>query len=232
MEIPISKLIWRLDKIRFGETILLEYSSPVWPPLAFYFIAKATLKLGDSLIIDDIKDTLYSYMVQLELAGVDMDFLNDERVLVIKVGGQKFVGNVVARVELASDFYLHRQRYREAFNRVLNMGGSFTDIVLGFDRRIATVSSPYERFLFAYDRVHYLGNRKRVAVYIVNRELLKEYNFILPFLEEISTSVVLLEEREKNPVVRFLKSPVKELSGKTFEINFKELGEFLRGELE
>ena len=108
----------------------------------------------------------------------------------------------------------------------------FVDIVLGFDWRIATTHNIYDRFLFAYNRVGYLGNRKRVAVYLVNRELLAEYPFILPFLEETSTSIVRLTENEKNPVVKFVKTPIKELNGKTFEIDFNELTEFLRGESE
>lgn len=230
MEVPISKLIKLLDKIKFGETILLEYSSPIWPPLAFYFIAKASLVMGNKLMIDDILDTLYSYKVQLELAGFDTGFLNGGEVFIIKVGGQKAVGNVVATVEFSSDFYLHRQRYKKAFEGVVTKGEHFVDIVLGFNRRIATAHNIYDRLLFAHSRARYLGNRKRVAVYLVNRELLAEYPFILPFLEETSTSVVRLEENGKNPVVKFLKSPIKELNGKTFEIDFNELSEFLRRE--
>lgn len=227
--VTLSTLRDHLMKVVPGETILVEYSPSTWPHIAFYFISKIALENGNYIIIDDILDTLYFYKIQLEMGGFNTDFLDDEKVSVIKIGGHRKIGNVVSSIEFASDFYVHREMYRKSFSKVLEGGEFFVDIVLGFERRLLMTKTPYDRFLFLAHRAHYLGNKKRIAVYLVNVELLKECPMALSILEETSTSVVRLEEKNGWETINFIKSPVPQLDGRRFKVDMNNIINYLRG---
>ncbi|MBO8174891.1 MAG: DUF257 family protein [Thermococcus sp.] len=225
----ISPLLEEFPKIKPGEIVLIEHTPYSWHHLAFYVLATHLLKLGYPLIIDDLLDTLHLYKTYLNFAGLNTDFLNRSDVYVLKIGGHKEVGNVAATIRLTDEFYVHQENYRTAFDSILKQREFFVNIVLGFDRRIALIQNPYERYLFLLNRAYYLGNKKRVAFYFVNINLLKRFPLVLPFLEEISTTVVRIEKQDKKVALTFLKSPNVSLVGSQFEFSIYEILNYLKG---
>lgn len=224
----IPSLATYLDSLRPGENILLEYNKPFLSHIAFYIISKHFLNKEYPIIIDDLLDTLYVYKSQLEFAGIDTKFLESEQVFVIKVGGRKEVGRVVGKIRIHPDFYVHKEDYNRIFTRILESREYFINIVLGFDKRIALTQDVYNKCSLLLNKSRYLGNKKRTAIYFVNSKLLKGSPLALPYLEEISTNVVMIDKKDSSVVIKILKSPLPELNDRVFEFDIKNVEEFVR----
>ncbi|MFA4646932.1 DUF257 family protein [Pyrococcus kukulkanii] len=174
-----------LSNFRLGETVLVEYSACSRPELLFYDIVTYS-KLP--IVVDDLVDSLYEYYVRLKLAGINVGKL--ENIKVIKTGGSKNVGSVIGKLELGK-YIMNVGEYA----KVMDKAGKppFTNLVLGIHKLIF-LGSMLENMKLLKMLSDYVGNESRVAFYFLNRDATEKFSpAILALMEEISTSVVLLE---------------------------------------
>lgn len=214
---------------RPGETVILEYSSEVPIHVVFAFLLRLSREWGYSVVVDDIVDALPRITRLLEMGGLGGQFLDEDGIYVIKIGGNERTGNVVAHLRFSSDYYVQRAEYRRAFDRISLERGFVINLVLGFDRRLLMTDSHYDRFLFTVGGAPYLGNRKRIALYFLNRDILEEYPAETSILEEIATSIVRLGWEDGNFVVEFTRT-VKKPPSKILRVPGELVVEYLGGE--
>lgn len=181
-----------LEKLKFGETVLVEYSSKAPIYLLFHELIKWSRENNYPVLVDDFLDTLHMYKSQMEIAGIDTSLLNDLNV--IKIGGAINIGNVLGRVPITESTVLERE-YDKIFEKLPEE--KMINLVLGFDKLFILHSERKEFIPSIYGVLKYLGNKKRIAFYFINADLIKSaVPEILPIMEEISTAVVSIEEKD------------------------------------
>ncbi|ASJ15918.1 hypothetical protein A3L04_01925 [Thermococcus chitonophagus] len=174
-----------LSTFKLGETVLVEYSAYSRPEILFYDIVTYS-KLP--IVVDDIMDTLREYYIRLELSGIDVGRL--ESLKVIKTGGSRSIGNVLGKLELGK-YIMNIGEY----TKIMEKAGEppFTNPVLGIHKLIF-LGNMLENMKLLKMLSDYVGNESRVAFYFLNRDATEKFSpAILAMMEEISTSVVLLE---------------------------------------
>ncbi|WP_048151310.1 DUF257 family protein [Palaeococcus ferrophilus] len=212
-----------------GESLLIEYSSDFPYYLVFYYIMRQVRRENIPVIIDDVGDALSRYAFALEVSGLDTSFLEDGDVYVIKLGGKRSLGNVIGRIELESDFYIHSAEYSRIFGSILGRREFFVNFVLGFETRFLVTPHPHDRFLFIASKLQYTGNEKRAALYLVNRDILEGYPMEHAYIREMFTSLVQLDWEGEQYVVRIVRSPEREFMG-TFTLPREDFLRIVRGE--
>ncbi len=214
-----------LEHLVPGETVLIEHPSKVEPILLFYEIVTWAESKGYPVVIDDVLDTLYLYKRHLELAGKGNSLLDNAKV--IKLGGRLNVGQVVGRVRVKDDPIIFEQEYIKAFESQLDEKNVIINPFLGFEKLF--LIKEFRRDLWArmYVPLSYIGDRRRIAFYFVNTDVVRSTApEALPLLEEIASTVfeVGIMKREEDAIgkiaYRFLitKSVNNELSGLEFAL--------------
>ncbi len=196
--------VW--DSLKPGETVMIEHDSLTPPALGLYHAVMWARKKNYRVVIDDILDTLYLYKVQLELAGFDLNPL--EEVEVIKEGGILNVGKVVARLQL-KQWAIRQAEYKNVFNPLLEEGRVF-NIVLGIEK-LFLISDIRENMGIINSILSYTGDKRRIALYFINRDLME--TSILPLLEELATTVIRVTKEQNHYILSIVKSVNNELDG-------------------
>ena len=63
--------------------------------------------------------------------------------------------------------------------------------------------------------LEYIGNKKRIAFYIINEEVIEKSNPYIEFLlREMATTLIKMSKKESGTVLSILKSVNNELDGK------------------
>ena len=182
--------IW--DSIRFGETVLVEYSSLASPGKGLHHLIRWAKRKGYGVIVDDILDTLYLYKIHMKLVGDDENILDS--ITVIKEGGKINVGNVIKRFPIEEPS-VYEQEYRRIFNSVVR--GKVINPVVGFEKLLFLASSKRDLLSMINITLSFCGNDKRIAFYFVNVNMVKSINpEILPLQEEIATTVIEITKEE------------------------------------
>ncbi|AAL81464.1 hypothetical protein PFDSM3638_06680 [Pyrococcus furiosus DSM 3638] len=178
-----------MDSIRFGETALIEYSSSFIPEFALLKIAEYARAKNLPLIIDDNFDTFPLIITHLKVLGIREDILNSKNVYVIKTGGKKKVGNVIAHIKDVEEPRIYIQEYKKGLQQLSNIE-KFINVVLGLEKLFMIMKNPLEVYLSIMDIQKYLGNKKRKAFYIMNVNLLNSINPLLKFEFERVASLI------------------------------------------
>lgn len=212
----MTSLFELFEKFKPGEIVIIFYS-PFSPHYnLFRSLLTYSKERGLDVIIDDALDMLHVYKTNMEYFGIDTKDIED--VKVIKVGGLREVGKILEKVNVDEDAAFHLEKYSEVFNKVLERFDLVLNIVLGFDKLLAFYSgSQQDLNVILLALRHFLGNKKRIAVYFLNEDLVTKIPGAVEFLEDSASTVLRLEKNEKW-VLKVLKSPNIELLEKEIEI--------------
>lgn len=188
----MHNLLSILEKLKFGETVLIEYSSKAPIYLLLHELIQWSKEKNYPVLVDDFLDTLHMYKSQMEIAGIDTSLLDDLNV--IKMGGAINIGKVLGKVPITESTVLER-KYDKIFKTLPEE--KMINLVLGFDKLFILHSERKEFIPSIYGMLKYLGNKKRIAFYFINADLIKSaVPEVLPIMEEISTVVISIEEKE------------------------------------
>ncbi|MCA6214179.1 DUF257 family protein [Thermococcus bergensis] len=205
-----------VDKIKFGEIVLVEYYRSFIPELMTLGLLYYGKSRGLPVIIDDNFDSLHVIQKHLEFVGIEEDFRD---ALVVKTGGKRNVGNVVTRVKFVSEPVIYIRNYEEAGRAVFSKVEKSINIVLGLERLFLFVSSVSEFYAFILALQSFIGNEKRKAFYLVNKDIASSIPFNpLPELERVATTVIEAVPTPTSGIFAFKKSTSLDLLGKKIEI--------------
>ncbi|WP_175059773.1 DUF257 family protein [Thermococcus sp. 2319x1] len=205
-----------VDKIKFGEIVLVEYYRSFIPELMTLGLLYYGKSRGLPVIIDDNFDSLHVIQKHLEFLGIGEDFRD---ALVVKTGGKRNVGNVVTRVKFVSEPVIYIRNYEEAGVAVFSKVEKSINIVLGLERLFSFVSSVSEFYAFILAIQSFLGNEKRKAFYLVNKDIASSIQFNpLPELERMATTLIEAVPTPTSIIFTFKKSTSLDLLGKEIEI--------------
>ncbi len=200
------------ESLKAGETVLIEHDSKSVPVHSFYSLTKCTGNMRS--LVDDFLDTLYIYKVHLELSGTDTSKFEDLQV--IKIGGVKSVGKIVGKISSRGGVILRRE-YQMIYENAIDDGSLVINPVLGIEKLLILGSSRLEVLETLAEISSRLGDRRRIAVYFVDKSVLKTGEFNpLSIMEFLSTTVVNVEKRGRVYTFEVLKSINPELDGKTY----------------
>jgi len=189
----VRNLLSILEDLKFGETVLVEYSSKAPVYLLFHELIKWSKENNYPVLVDDFLDTLHMYKVQMEIAGIDTSPLKDLNV--IKMGGSIKIGNILGKISVTESAVLEGE-YDKIFNKLSE--DKIINPVLGFDKLFILYNDRKDYLNAIYRMLKYLGNKKRIAFYFINVDLIKStFPEILPIMEEIATAVISIEEKDE-----------------------------------
>ncbi|RLF84324.1 hypothetical protein DRN34_05910 [Thermococci archaeon] len=189
----MRNLLSILEDLKFGETVLVEYSSKAPVYLLFHELIKWSKENNYPVLVDDFLDTLHMYKVQMEIAGIDTSPLKDLNV--IKMGGSIKIGNILGKISVTESAVLEGE-YDKIFNKLSE--DKIINPVLGFDKLFILYNDRKDYLNAIYRMLKYLGNKKRIAFYFINVDLIKStFPEILPIMEEIATAVISIEEKDE-----------------------------------
>ncbi|NJE25112.1 hypothetical protein E3E22_00400 [Thermococcus sp. MV5] len=201
----MSTISTLLENLKFGESILIEHSSTAPVHILFYELIKWAELNSYPILIDDFLDSLYLYKKHIKLSGLSNQPINN--VVVIKLGGILEVGHVIGKVSVSESTILQKE-YDYVFERVPHK--RFLNIVVGFDKYLFLLQEKKELLSALHDILKYVGNKRRIAFYFINQDLIEvAAPAALPILEEGFTRVVRIGRNESAPpTVKLLKSIV------------------------
>ncbi len=210
-----------LDKIQFGESVLVECKPSYIPEFTVLALLKYSRRKNLPIIIDDNLDMLYTIKTNLELFGVHEDFSD---VYVIKTGGKMEVGNVIKRISISEAPSTYIQKYKEAAQEAFKNTKRAINIVLGLERLFYFVHGPQEFYMIIVSMQEFLGNKRRKAFYIIDKNVAKRaYINPLPELERIVSTVIEVEGRGISARLFFKKSASHGFIGKIIEVTMDEI---------
>jgi len=203
-----------VDSVLPGETVLVEYTTSYTPEFLLRFFADYTSERGISLIIDDNFDALHKIITHARSIGLTID-LNTANIYVLKTGGKFDVGNVVARVPFDPDSRIYLRNYAEASAGVLQeIQYPAINLVLGLEELFLFMDNTLDAHQMVIRMQKFIGNKKRKAFYIVNKEAMESLPIkVLGELERISTTVVRLTPSPAGANLKVLKSVNPRLVG-------------------
>jgi len=212
-----------LNSILPGETVLLEYTPSYVPEFVLKAFVEYSKERKVPLLIDDDFDTLHTIATHARFLGVELDLSGAK---VIKTGGKEEVGNIVARVAFHPDAGVYIRNYEEAGRRVLGDAQyPMLNLVLGIENLFLFMRSSLDSYQLILSIQRFLGNRRRKAFYLVNRNALETLSSgVLEELERISTTVIKMNPYPTGVRVNVKKSVNPSLTGKEFDITVKGMG--------
>ncbi|USS41542.1 DUF257 domain-containing protein [Thermococcus aggregans] len=211
-----------IDKIKFGEIVLVEYHRSFIPELMTLGLLHYGRSRSLPVIIDDNFDSLHVVQKHLEFIGIDEDFGD---ALVVKTGGKRDVGNVVARVKFVSEPVILMRNYEEAGKAAFSKIEQSINIVLGLERLFSFISSIPEFYSFIIATQSFLGNEKRKSFYLVNKDIASSIPFNpLPELERIASTVIEAFPTPTSGIFTFKKAASLDLLGKKIEVPIGVVG--------
>lgn len=205
------------SKLKFGETVLVEYSSTSYPELFLSLTVKYAQKSGLDVLVDDILDTYPQFLTRLKLLNIDVP-----EVGVIKIGGGRLEGgHVVGRLDI-DKYSVPLGHYSVLSER--SMGEKkYINPVVGL-HKLAYILNRREILALLTSLSSFIGNESRIALYLVNEPLIGKVDAgLIEMFEEIATTVVTWTLEGDELVLRVLKAADPELVGKEYMVQLKEL---------
>ncbi len=182
-----SSLKELLKSLRTGGVSLVENDSFVGMEIALYTILTYARVKGLKVTVEDMFDTFPVYMKHLEIMGLNVK-LDD--VNIIKVGGTRKLGNTILRIDPNEDPGV----YVRKLERALRDGGRHLYLNVGLERYLAFQGSFNSVYPLIQAVTSNLGANERFNIYVVDIPVLRDLEIDpLPLLEEMATSVLLLE---------------------------------------
>ncbi|ADT83023.1 DUF257 family protein [Thermococcus barophilus] len=214
-------LIEYLGSIKFGESVLVEYSPEAPIPIIFRETIEFLLKKYNVLILD-IFDTLHMIKEPLKIMGWDAEKL--DKIDVVKAGGIINTGNIVKRIDISKDPAVYTLEFAEFMREYYATHRPTVLIALGIDKLIRLYTNEVTSFEIHIAGVmkKFLGERSRLSLYFANMALVPKET--LYEWEEIVTRVFEITLKGKMKfVIKVKKSPNIEDHEKEFVISADEL---------
>ncbi|NJE27008.1 hypothetical protein E3E22_10380 [Thermococcus sp. MV5] len=199
--------IW--NSIKYGETVLIEHDSVTSPVLGFYHLISWARENGNTVVVDDVLDTLYMYKIHLELAGFDTSILDD--IKVIKAGGRLEVGQILGRISLEEPS-IRESEYKRILNSI-SPNDKVVNPVLGFEKLLLIADSKQDTLTTMNTVLSFTGT-KRIAFYFITTDLLeKSVPYALLLFEDMATTVIRVTKKERMFSFSVVKSVNNEIDG-------------------
>ncbi|NJE07150.1 hypothetical protein E3E31_01090 [Thermococcus sp. M39] len=194
-----------LEKIKPGETILIEYCSLDHPELVFYSIIKWAKDKGFPILIHDILDTLHVFAEHLRLSGHDIGFIKD--IAVIKSGGIMPIGKIIKKARITDDIPVYSRDIHEAVKEFLTKieERPIITVVLGAEKILKRHENQPRVIEYFFEVVarKFLGNTSRITYIFGNPYILRQ-DVKVEFEENPTRILEVLEYGKK---VKIKKSP-------------------------
>ncbi len=202
------------ESIQPGETVLFERIGEGNLAFGLYQIIEWAAEKGFRMIIADVLDSYETMLSKMKLMGLDPGKLSG--IEVIKIGGSKKFGRIIAHIEEISEPMILSKKFKEAYE----------PIIADSSRRVLAVAVGIER-LFAVSDINiggvqvivshlagYVGRPNRLGIYLVKRGVLpKEREFLINMLEDIATTVIKTEKKGRMTEFHIVKSVNRDLEG-------------------
>lgn len=206
MEQSLHK-IW--NSIKYGETVLIEHDSVTSPVLGFYHLIRWAREKENTVVVDDVLDTLYMYKIHLELAGFDTSILDELKV--IKAGGRFEVGQILGRIGLKEPS-IRESEYRRIFKSI-SPNDNVVNPVLGFEKLLLIADSKQDTLTTMNTVLSFTGT-KRIAFYFITTDLLeKSVPYALLLFENMATTVIKVTKEDRRFSFNVVKSVNNEIDG-------------------
>ncbi|WP_457742309.1 DUF257 family protein [Thermococcus sp.] len=210
-----------LDKISPGETVLVEYEAYSSPELFLALLHAYSTQRGEVMLIDDVVDTFSEYIARLKLMGFDVDPLLSASV--IKIGGSKEVGDVKGRLEV-DKYWLDFKYYDLVYEKTISKEPALNP-VLGI-YKLFGLSSKHELIRLIRNIASFVGRGSRIAYYFINTSVAERLApEMLPFLEEVSSSILRWSRDGSNYRLQVIKACEEELLGAKVVMEMREIKE-------
>ncbi|MBP1911377.1 DUF257 family protein [Thermococcus stetteri] len=177
-----------LERIKPGETVLIEHTSISPHPLLFYEIGSS---VGwDNLLVIDILDSTLPILRRLRLSGREVP---ENEIARIKAGGTSLWGKLVIEVNPHKDPGIFMSRFVSNVLNYYRRHKNVTTIIVNPERIIPLQDNRPSFVLYLTNvAAEFLGNTDRKTFYFVNYEL--AHRGYLALLEEIFTRVLRVED--------------------------------------
>ncbi|NJE61759.1 DUF257 family protein [Thermococcus sp. 21S7] len=197
-----------LNRVEWGENVLVEHTSLSSYPLIFHTIGET---YGwERILIVDVLDSIMPVLRWLRLSGIRIP----ENIRRIKVGGNSGWGEVVFEVDPHKDPGIFLNRLSANVREYYQKNPKTVSILMNPEKMIP-LHSNNPRFILTLANLGYafLGNQIRKTFYFVNLDLAdRRY---VAILEESFIRVIRIHDDGR---VLLLKSPQVEEEGRTLEL--------------
>ncbi len=226
---------WRFEKMFFdymdgiqpGELVLLEYTSKEPVYLLFQMVLKYARLRKTPFLIIDVFDGLYVMHTKLKLLGIDTGDI--ENALVVKIGGEMDIGNIVTKVDEITEFPIFRSRFMEAMQKIQEISGDkvFIRIVVGATELLQKMEkNSMEREAFFAGVIYPLiGNPTTKGLVFLNRKRVMEMG--LKEAEALSTRVLRANMEGDKLLITVVKSAHLEEYGAEISIDPSSFRDYL-----
>ncbi|MFA4662539.1 DUF257 family protein [Pyrococcus kukulkanii] len=209
-----------LDIPKFGETVLVKYPPSFVPEFMVLKVIQYAKMKNIKVLIDDNFDALAILETRLKILGVKY---NLDDVYVIKTGGKRKIGNVIAEIKKTSEPRVYFREYAKSFKEISEVLGKYINIVLGIEELFKSMTNPMEMYMSIFEIQKFLGNTHRKAFYLVNKDVL----LTLPFpvrveFSRIASTVVEVIPIATNAHVRILKATNPDFVGREITVDIGE----------
>ncbi len=210
-----------LDGFLPGESVLVEYEAYSSPEMLLALLQNYSLVRGRALVVDDVVDAFSEYLTRLRLMGFNVEPIL--RASVIKIGGSKRVGDVRGVLEV--DKYRLDFKYYDVIYKNLAFDDTVINPVLGI-YKLFGLFSRHELMRLVRNIASYVGRRSRIAFYFVNVDVVERLSpEMLPFLEEVSSSILRWGREGRNYRLDVLKACNENIIGTRVVMEMREIME-------
>ena len=202
--------MWR--SIRPGETVLFERIGEGNIGTGVYHTLGWGQSEGFKIIIIDILDSYSTLVSKADLMGIDASLFTN--VDVIKIGGSRREGNVIAHIEEISEPAILSKKFKETYKPIINDPNRKVLVVVVGLEKLFVVSdiSPRGVQLIVDQLAGYVGRPNRLGIYLLKRDILPpDREFVIRLLEDIATTVVRTEKKGRLTEFHIIKSLNREL---------------------
>jgi len=202
------------ESIQMGETVLFERVGEGDIEFGLYQVLGWAEDKGLHVIVIDVLDSYPTAASKIRLMGFNEGKLPN--VEVIKIGGSKKFGKVIAHITEISEPAILARKFKEAYEpllqdptkKILCVAVGLEKLFMISDLNIREVQ------LIVSQLAGYVGRLSRIGVYLVKKSVLPENReFTINLLEDIATTVIRTEKKGRMTEFHILKSLNKELEG-------------------
>lgn len=203
--------------LKFGETVLVEYSSSSYPEVFLKMLHDFASSNGLRVLVDDVLDTYPSMVKGLRALGLSMN-----EAIVIKIGGGRMeAGTIISRMDV-DKYSIPFGHYVSSIEKFREANGQYFNPVVGI-HKLAILFSEREMLSLLTTISYFVGDDRRVAFYLINRDAIENSRPVfLPLFEEIATTVVEWYLDGDEFLLDVLKAINPELIGKEYRVGVSE----------
>ncbi len=167
---------------------------------------------GFNTVIIDILDSYSTLVSKADLMGIDASLFTN--VDVIKIGGAKKQGHVIAHIEEISEPAIISRKFNEVYKPMLDdPSKKILTVVIGLEKLfVVSEFSPRGIQVIIDQLAGYIGNTSRLGIYLLKMDILPpDREFVIRLLEDIATTVIRTSKAGRLTEFHIIKSLNREL---------------------